>query len=305
METSDLEEFNQETIPKLKKTTPQILTKLNEFSPQTTPKFDELAQQASSRFEESTQKLAREIKNVNATKSEQFNDPVALQTKWLPMERGGARFITHNLVKTAPDRMELKASLGSKVTALFIIILGFGMALPLLLSNLFKISLLFVGIFIFHSSEFLKTSSNLSFTLLFFDLFGSVFSLVGLIFSVAGGYLWYDFTTPIVFDKRQGFFFKGREKTSQIMNANSSRYKVKLKDVYAIQLISKRVIHEYTSENYNKYETKYTSFVSYELNLVSRWGERIYVIGHGNLAKIREQARMIAEFLDKPVWDVA
>jgi len=115
--------------------------------------------------------------------------------------------------------------------------------------------------------------------------------LMGLVFTFVGIYLFYHGIQPIVFDKYKGIFYKGW-KTQESINYNiSSENFVRLDNIHAIQLIS-----EYCRGNKS-------SYYSHELNLVLKDGKRINVIDHGNLNKIREDAKKLSEFLCTPVWD--
>ena len=64
-----------------------------------------------------------------------------------------------------------------------------------------------------------------------------------------------------------------------------------LKHAEAIQLI-----REYVRGNKS-------SYYSYELNLICSDGNRINIVDHGALRKLREDAALLAEFLSIPVWD--
>ena len=64
-----------------------------------------------------------------------------------------------------------------------------------------------------------------------------------------------------------------------------------LSDVRALQLLRERVR---SSED---------SYFSYELNLVFRDGHRRNVTDHGALRAIRDDAQMLAEYLQVPLWD--
>ena len=64
-----------------------------------------------------------------------------------------------------------------------------------------------------------------------------------------------------------------------------------LSDVHALQLLRERVRG---SED---------SYFSYELNLVFRDGHRRNVTDHGALKAIRDDAQMLAEYLQVPLWD--
>ena len=64
-----------------------------------------------------------------------------------------------------------------------------------------------------------------------------------------------------------------------------------LEDIHALQLIS-----EYCRGSKR-------SYYSYELNLVLRNGRRINVMDHGDSEKLREDAKTLSQFLEKPLWD--
>ena len=64
-----------------------------------------------------------------------------------------------------------------------------------------------------------------------------------------------------------------------------------LETVEALQLI-----REYVRGNKS-------SYYSYELNLIYSDGNRINIVDHGALRKLREDAALLAEYLSVPVWD--
>ena len=66
-----------------------------------------------------------------------------------------------------------------------------------------------------------------------------------------------------------------------------------LDQVHAVQLIDERVRR-----------SKGGYFISYELNLVFKNCSRINIVDHGSLGAIRQDSRMLSEFLRVPVWDV-
>lgn len=41
-----------------------------------------------------------------------FDDPLAMQTKWTPVKKGGASFRTHKLVEVSPDQLQFRATIG-------------------------------------------------------------------------------------------------------------------------------------------------------------------------------------------------
>jgi hypothetical protein len=113
---------------------------------------------------------------------------------------------------------------------------------------------------------------------------------LSLIFTALGAYLLYTGTSPIVFEKGRGVFWKGRKGPDEAIDSRDTRNFVRLDHVHAVQLIA-----EYISGK--------SSYYSYELNLVLEDGKRIPVVDYGNLGKIREDARTLALFLGRPLWD--
>lgn len=121
----------------------------------------------------------------------------------------------------------------------------------------------------------------------------TVFPLLlgGVIFAGVGGYLCCDGAKPIVFDKTLGFFWKGKKSPQEVINKDSLKCYTEIKQIHALQLIS-----EYVRGNKS-------SYYSYEINLVLHDGQRINVIDHGNIKKLREDTTTLANFLGLPVWD--
>jgi len=112
------------------------------------------------------------------------------------------------------------------------------------------------------------------------------------------------------FDRREGCFWKGRWKRGDgalsirraDLNARLEKEALKdyidLADVYAIQLIK-----EYVPGSSGT-DSRSSPYYSYELNLVLKDGERMNVVDHGNLTRIRADAIKLGEFLGNlPVWD--
>ena len=64
-----------------------------------------------------------------------------------------------------------------------------------------------------------------------------------------------------------------------------------INDIHALQIIP-----EYIRSDKN-------SYYSYELNLIFRDGSRENVIDHGNLDCIREDAKKVSQFINRPIWD--
>lgn len=112
-----------------------------------------------------------------------------------------------------------------------------------------------------------------------------VLLVFGLVFGGVGVSMTWSGTRPIVFDRTIGMFWKGWGTPQQ----GKGTY-VQLGDVHALQVIS-----EYCASKH--------SFYSYELNLVLADGSRMNVVDHGDLARIRQDGAVLADFLGLPLWD--
>jgi hypothetical protein len=195
-----------------------------------------------------------------------FDDPVAAQTDWSPANGGGSSFTTHTIAKVSPYRIEFQASGGAKVFSMIFSLMGIGT--------------------IFGFSFFHFSNGTFSISL------GAVAPLLfGIIFFFIGAGLFYYFTTPIVFDKKKAFFWKGRKDPYDDFVINTVKDFARLDEIHAIQVVP---------ENYRGNNVSYRS---YELNLVLKDGRRINVVDHGNESRLREDALTLSRFIEKPVWD--
>ncbi|MCI5139081.1 MAG: hypothetical protein D3922_11850 [Candidatus Electrothrix sp. AR1] len=109
----------------------------------------------------------------------------------------------------------------------------------------------------------------------------------------AGGGMLYFSTMPVVFDKRKGFFWKGRKVPYESGNWRDRKDCARLGEIHALKLIAERI------------SGKDRSYYSYEINLVMKDGSRIQVVDHGDKNKVQEDAKALAEFLGKPLWDAS
>ncbi len=210
--------------------------------------------------------LRKMVSESSSFDASHFDDPVAMQTSWTPLKSGGSNFKTHKLVQVNSNRIEFKASLGAKLFYFIFFIAGIGAMIAFSYPK-------------FESGDFGINMESI------------MPLLIGLGFMIAGGVMLYFGTTPIVFDKRNKSFWKGRKSPNMVYRKKELKTYVSLKDIHAIQLIS-----EYISGNKS-------SYYSYELNLVLKNARRINVIDHGSKTKIRENAQTLSKFLDVTVWD--
>ena len=115
---------------------------------------------------------------------------------------------------------------------------------------------------------------------------------IGFVFSIAGGCMLYFGTAPIVFDKREGRFWKGRRAPDEVFDRTVIKHLAALEEIHALQLISEQCSN-----------SDGPSYRSYELNLVLKNGRRINVVDHGDQNKLREDAETLSAFLEVPTWD--
>ena len=224
-------------------------------------------------YEKISAKIWRDVDKGFHVDPSMFDDPVAMQTDWTPAKFGGAHFGTHKLVESNPDRLEFRASIWAKLYYIFFL----GMEIAVVVLIVF-FGLLSLG----------------SYTDWYPADWGHIITIgAGVACTIVGACMYYFGTAPIVFDRRRGFFWKGRKHPDHVFDKGTLKHFAKLEKVYALQIISELVGGQ----------TKgHQSYTSYELNLVLEDGKRITVIDHGNKDRLRKDADTLAAFLDKPVW---
>jgi hypothetical protein len=118
--------------------------------------------------------------------------------------------------------------------------------------------------------------------------------IFGLAFAAAGAGIGWSLSAPTVFDKQRGYFCKGRKAPESVFDRSKLKNHTELERIHALQLIAELLTKKNNSSG---------GCLSYELNLVLIDGSRLNVIDHGGQADIREDARKLAGFLGKPLWD--
>jgi len=216
------------------------------------------------------EKLKAKLKELQAQAekqfdSSQFNDPVALKTKWLPLKPGGANFKTNALVKVSSSVYCYQPSTGGK---LFI---G-----------------LFAGIGIIVIIVGLNMLINGGVSAGFFPiLFGSIFAGVAF-------FTYRTIAMPKVFDSSLGFFWIGHKQPGFSGDQKTDKNKlIYFNEIHALQILSERI------------RSKNGSYYSYEINLVMKDASRYNLVDHGNYAQIRVDAELLAEMMAIPIWDVS
>jgi hypothetical protein len=213
-----------------------------------------------------TQKWKRGREGGGGVDPSSFDDPVATQTDWYPAAPGGASFGTHRLVRVSANRVEFSATFSAKFFFLIFFFAGLGVLG-------FQLNQVRIG------QAYLLSEDTL------------VPILVGSVFAVVGGCLYWYGTTPRVFDQSRGSFWRGRKEPAMLGAGVRSENSTPLSSIHALQLLT-----EYVSGNKS-------SYYSYELNLVLGDGSRVNVVDHGNLERLRRDAQTLSQFLGKPIWD--
>lgn len=195
-----------------------------------------------------------------------FNDTLAMETQWTPLKGGGSNFRSHKLVQVDYTRLEFKATIGAKLFSF--IFISVGLAVPV-----------FIGMDTIQNTGQLFQSD-------FF--FGGLF---GLIFFGVGSFMFYGYAKPVIFDRTKGMYWKGWKAPQQYLAENTVDEGSRIGNIHAIQLLSEYI------------RSDKSSYYSFELNLVLKDGSRMNVIDHGDAVRIREDAKVLSEFLGVPVWD--
>ena len=217
-------------------------------------------------FKSWLQKLNYLNKNPVAFDPSKFGDPVASKTEWTPAKAGGANFRTQKLVNVSSYRIEFRASIEAKIFYAIFLLTGLGIIIGMFYSNFSK------GTFSFNANTIIPLGA-------------------GAIFAAIGGLMLYFGTMPMVFDKMRGCFWKGRQPPGEMIDKTALKHYSEFNRIYALQIVSEFC------------RGKNSSYYSYELNLVLDDGQRINIADHGNLQKLREDAKTLSEFLGKPLWD--
>ncbi len=198
----------------------------------------------------------------------QFGDPVAEETSWEPAKAGtSANYATRKLVQRSPDRLEFRIVTGLVILYVVALLLGLAML------GAFAHGRLSADAFVINANAI-------------------VIPLIGLGLMITGVLGLYCGTAPVVFDRRTGWFWKGRRVPDGSAKDRKIEQLARFDDIRAVQLIAERISG-----------SQGRSWASIEINLVLGDGARINVIDHGNKAQVLADARTIAEFINKPIWD--
>lgn len=219
-------------------------------------------------------------------------DPFAKEIAWIPMLLWGSTFKTYNLAQDhVNEKLELQTS--KEVMLVHKKYIWIGCFLEIIAIS----SLLF--------SSFLKTVIT---TFLIWNLWFSptivaqlienswnffwYFSIIGLFFIWIWLLGFLHFMQPITFDKKSGYFYKGKPEMIWGIIDPSDKKLIPHSSIYAIQVLLEHV----RGEN--------TNFLSYEINLILNDKNRINIMDHGERDDIKSNAKIIGEYLWVPVWGI-
>ena len=179
------------------------------------------------------------------------------------LNRGGPSYDTHSLHKTKNNNLCFKLSPR----------LGFETIV------LFGIPLAFIGFIIY------KYSTTNDFTFLFSNtIFYFVFAYFSftLLISLFGNLKYYTFS------KLHNTYYVG----FPLFPVQLAYKKYALDDIMAIQVLGEKLIEKETNAKRN----------SFELNLVLKNLKRVHVIDHNNLQGILDDAELLSDYLNVPLW---
>lgn len=192
-----------------------------------------------------------------------FGDPLAAKTEWSPLRGGGTNFRTHKGSLVEPDRFEFVATFGLYAFAGVFALIG-GVA-PLVL--------------------YFKLLEQLHEPALHLLL------LFPAIFLGASWFIGRHTGKPAVFDRREGWFWKGSTSPTEDPSVATGKDACSLSEIKALQIIPESL------------RSKNGSYTSWELNLVLSDGSRRNVVDHGSETALREDAAALATFLSVPLWN--
>lgn len=118
-----------------------------------------------------------------------------------------------------------------------------------------------------------------------------ILGFMGLVFMGVGGTLLIRALNPFTVDLDTGVFYKGKSYDPYASPEDAKSGSIR--EIHALQLVTERVSGDKTTYN------------SYEMNLVLKDGRRVNVMDHGSRKKIHEDATLISDALNIPIWNDA
>lgn len=203
-----------------------------------------------------------------------FGSELALRTEWTSIGTSSASFCSHRLRHEADGGEWRFAAVGMAKAFFWIAALGgVGMAV-LLLSGAIP--------------PFQVMLKELPFLYVVIPL--------GALTGIGIGIFLYRKLNPyIVFDWRNGAFYRAEGDPRKLGDLAQLKTFTPFREIGALQILEKFVRGSGSNGG---------SYLTYELNLVTRDGKRVNVISHGGYRQLAEDAGKLAELLRVPLWDV-
>jgi hypothetical protein len=210
------------------------------------------------------------VRSQEAFDPSAIDDPIAQKVDWIPAKGGGTNIRTHRLVEVNPNRLAFRPTVGVLIFGGIFLLAGLGAGIG-------------IGTAFFRGKLDAPVALGIVFMVIFPAVFGG-----------AGFWILRSACKPRFFDAREEWYWCSR-KPIEFASHNDEEYEhgVPFADIHALQIIS-----EYCRSDKS-------SYYSYELNIVLKEGDRVNVIDHGNIKKLRLDAETLAEFLDVPLWDAS
>jgi len=187
-----------------------------------------------------------------------------IRTSRTPLGTGAANFRTMKLTRPRPDQAVLKPTLGSRLFFAAFFLFGLG-------------ALAFVP---WVTNQAFEDGLAAWLAVAVTGIIGPAFTILSLL-GLSGRFG----QRPVRFDLRQGLLW----------SAGGGGRSVRIDDVAAVQVCGQHVMGAGDA----------ASFTAFELNLIlsDPPGERLGLFSHGAEPALRSDARLLAEFLDKPIVD--
>lgn len=206
----------------------------------------------------------KEIIEARENNLKQNSDTIKSLVSTAPLRSGGASFKTNVLIAESSSKLVYKPAIGVAFFCLIFLTVG-------------------LGVLFFNLVPLFKNNFDIAALNWFLIIFG-------LIFTGASLFMFYKFYIPAVFDKQLGMYYKTYSFKLHKTNRQSEDNYVTLKSIVAIQIIGEHV------------KSDKGSYKSFELNLVLDDASRKNVVDHGNLKSIIDDAHVLSNFLNVPIW---
>ncbi len=221
-------------------------------------------------------KIADRFANIDT--SDRFNpdksdDIIAKKISWnsINADASGQR-----LVEVGDSKIAYKQTKTSKIAAF--VFMGIGIATMLL------------PVYKFVLNNFTHYNFGMS-------IFGFIFFLVGYL-------ILYTSSQEVSFDKDTGLFIKGKKSNIKFIEEPYESHN--LDKIHALQIVHKDEIeNNQRSDDDNFFDSHSKVVRYYQLNVILKSAKRINISSASSYNLIMTEARVISDFLNKPIWNFA